>query len=283
MSISVKEALQRAFFQLKAANCPEPQREAAVLLSAVLRRPLAWVYAHGDALLDEGTCQCFGEWVARRMRGEPYAYICGRREFMGLEISVTPAVLIPRPETELLVETAARILQHHSRPQILEIGTGSGAVAVALAMFLPAAVITAVDISPLALEVAAQNVRKHRLGSRVHLLEGDLYAPVAGRHFDAVVSNPPYISSGELASLDRTVRDYEPYLALDGGPDGLHFYRRITAEISALAALPPLLALEVGFGQAAAVCALCRKAGYERIDRVFDLAGIDRIVAAQKQ
>ncbi|NLP37309.1 MAG: peptide chain release factor N(5)-glutamine methyltransferase [Firmicutes bacterium] len=280
MNSTVQEALQRASFQLKAAGLQQPRREAEALLCAALKRPLAWVYAHGEALLSAAEETLFNDWVRRRAQHEPYAYLTGEREFMGLSFQVTKDVLIPRPETEILVEAVVELLQAKTRPRILEIGVGSGAIAVSLAVFLPTATVVGVDVSAGALKVAAQNACRHRVIERLTLLQGDLYAPVVGQAFDLVVSNPPYIPSAEVLQLEETVKNYEPLLALDGGTDGLAFYRRLTGELSQLAAPLPFFAVEVGLGQAVAVSRLCQKAGYSRIEILPDLAGIKRVIIA---
>ncbi|MBS3947364.1 MAG: peptide chain release factor N(5)-glutamine methyltransferase [Dethiobacter sp.] len=281
-SASIKEALQSASLQLREAETEAPRREALLLLAASLNRPLAYLYAHGDDLLSEEEVTFYQSWIDRRCCGEPYAYLCGEREFFGLPFYVTPACLIPRPETELLVEAAAQGLKDVSTPEILEVGTGSGAIAVTLAVLLPGARVTAVDVSASALAVAARNAARHRVGDRITFLQGDLYAPVAGKDFcfAAVVSNPPYIPSATLSALPRDVRDFEPRLALDGGPDGLHFYRRLTEELPTLFCKPTLLAFEVGQGQAEAVAYLCRGSGYEKVHVLEDLAGMQRVIFA---
>jgi len=279
--ITVKEALQRASFQLREAGITAPRREAEILLAAILEKSRAWLYAHADEILGNAAYLQFRQWVKRRAEGEPYAYLCGEREFMGLPFLVTPAVLIPRPETEILVEAVAEELRECPNPKLLEIGAGSGAIAVTLATLLPQAEIVAVDISTAALEVAALNAERLRVGKRLRLLPGDLYAPVRGQKFTAVISNPPYIPTKDLTNLTKDVKDYEPQVALDGGPDGLAFYRRLTVELKELAAAPRFLALEVGQGQAASVSALCHHAGYQKIKKIPDLAGIPRVILAK--
>jgi len=280
--MTVSEALQRASLLLKEAGLREPRREAAALLCAALRKPPAWVYAHGEEVLDSATAALFFAWIERRRHREPYAYLTGEREFIGLPFTVTPAVLIPRPETEVLATVAVAALQNHPSPRILEVGTGSGVIACVLALQLPRAKIFAVDISREALAVAACNANRHGVTGRICFLQGDLYAPVAGEKFSAVISNPPYIPTGEIGSLEPDVRDYEPPPALDGGPDGLHFYRRLTAELPQLGCMPQFFCLEVGCGQAEAVAGLCRATGYTRIDIYPDLAGIPRVVTARR-
>ncbi|NLM51699.1 MAG: peptide chain release factor N(5)-glutamine methyltransferase [Firmicutes bacterium] len=281
MPSTVQEALRRASLQLQAAGLQQPRREAEALLCAMLKRPLAWIYAHGEYVLSAAEETLFGAWVRRRARHEPYAYITGEREFMGLSFLVTRDVLIPRPETEILVETAVALLKEKAEPRILEIGVGSGAVAVSLAVFLPTATVVGVELSAAALEVAGQNARRHQVNERLSFLHGDLYAPVAGRYFDLVVSNPPYIPSVQLPQLAETVKNYEPMLALDGGADGLHFYRRLNGELSQLATPPPFFLLEVGQGQAEPVARLCRQAGFKQIEKIPDLAGIERVILAR--
>jgi len=282
MSIPLQEALAMATRQLREAGQASPRREAELLLSASIGRSLAFLYAHGEEMLTREELAGYHDWVARRCQGEPYAYLCGEREFMGLPFSVTPACLIPRPETELLVEAVVAQLANVNAPEILEVGTGSGAIAVALAVLLPTARVTATDVSASALAVAACNAARHGVRERVAFLTGDLYAPLAGHHacFTALVSNPPYIPSAGLAELCRDILHYEPLSALDGGADGLHYYRRLTGELTALSCKPGLLALEVGLGQAVAVSALCRSAGYREVRLLSDLAGKERVVLA---
>lgn len=280
MSVTVKEALQRASFALRQAGLDQPRREAEALLCACLGVPLARLYTHDGNPLSPVDEKRYREWVARRAGGEPYAYIAGEREFMGLSFVVSPHVLIPRPDTEILVEAVAAELKDVMAPRILEIGAGSGAVAVSLAVMLPDAFVTAVDISRDALSVAEKNAERHCVRERTRFHCGDLYEPVTSEQFDAVVSNPPYIPSAGLAELEPTVRCFEPGLALDGGEDGLHFYRRLTGELQRLGAPPALLAFEVGMHQADAVAGLCLAAGYTKTRRVKDLAGIDRTILA---
>ncbi|MBT9143139.1 MAG: Release factor glutamine methyltransferase [Dehalococcoidia bacterium] len=281
MSSTIKEALRRASFCLKQAGYGNHSGEAEALLIASLGVTRAWLYAHGEEKPEAAELRHYFAWVARRIAGEPYAYLVGEKEFMSLSFLVTPVVLIPRPETELLVETAVREFAGRENLRILDVGTGSGAVAISIAVLLPKSEVVAVDISPAVLNVATQNAARHNVTDRVRFLAGDLYAPVSRERFDAVVSNPPYISSTDIETLQRDVKVYEPHLALNGGPDGLDFYRRLTAELDALAALPVLLLFEVGYGQAEAVADLCCAAGYKNISRLNDLAGIPRIVLAK--
>jgi len=279
--ISIKEALTRASLVLKEADLDTPRREAEILLSASLSVPLAYLFAHDDEILSDLSAARFFDWVERRACFEPFAYLSGNKEFMGLPILVTPDVLIPRPETEILVETVVSVLKPLKHQEILEIGTGSGAVAVSLAVLLPNSFVTSCDLSPAALTVAAKNSCCHGVSDRILLLEGDLYEPVKqDKAYNIVVSNPPYIPTADLCTLPPDVRDYEPLSALDGGPDGLNFYKRLTNELSRLAQRPNFLAFEVGGGQAGKVARLCTEAGYDEIQYIRDYAGIERVILA---
>lgn len=228
--------------------------------------------------------------LTRRLSGEPLQYLLGTQEFCGLEFEVGPAVLIPRPETELLVrETEERLARPagHGAPLVADIGTGSGCIAVALADAAPNAMIHATDLSADALDVARRNVVRHGVAERVRLLEGDLLAPLAGLGLEgrlaAVLSNPPYIASGDLPGLQQEVQQ-EPRLALDGGPDGLAFYRRLLREATPYLAPGGTLVLEVGQGQAEAVCRMAEELGSYGLHGVRqDEAGIERVVSLQKR
>ncbi len=228
--------------------------------------------------------------LTRRAAGEPLQYLLGTQEFCGLEFEVGPAVLIPRPETELLVQEltalSERPAQGHA-PLIADIGTGSGCIAVALAHAKPDAQVYATDLSAEALDVARRNACRHGVTERVRLLGGDLLAPLAGLGLEgrltAVVSNPPYIPAGDLPGLQREVRR-EPQAALDGGPDGLTFYRRLLRETTPYLAPGGTLALEVGQGQAGPVCRMAEElGGYDLRGVRRDEAGIERVVSLEKR
>jgi len=207
-------------------------------------------------------------------------YITGQQEFYGLMLKVSPAVLIPRPETELLVEAVLARLPADQPVRIADVGTGSGAIAVALAHALPMAQVTAVDLSEAALKVATENAAAHGVIGRVKFLLSDLLARAGAEPFDAVVSNPPYIPEGDRDSLHRQVKDHEPEMALFAGADGLEVYRRLVPQ--AWAALKPggLLAMEIGYGQREAVAALV--SGWNEVEFLDDLQGIPRVVLARR-
>ncbi|MBQ7251366.1 MAG: peptide chain release factor N(5)-glutamine methyltransferase [Kiritimatiellae bacterium] len=223
----------------------------------------------------------FAEAAARLLRHEPVQYVLGETEFYGLPFSVSPAVLIPRPETETLVETAAAWLAERGGKglRVLDVGTGSGCIAVTLAKLFPACEVTALDISPAALEVAGRNA--HRNGVAVRCLESDLLSAVKGERFDLIASNPPYVASAECDTLSPTVRDFEPRGALDGGPDGLRVISRLAAEAAQGLRLPGALVLETGDGQAESVSRCLQRIQPPPTVAVrCDCAGIPRIVRA---
>ncbi|CAM4220534.1 peptide chain release factor N(5)-glutamine methyltransferase [Paenibacillus phoenicis] len=279
-AMTIWEARKEASSFLAAAGVREPGSNAELLLRHVLGLTGA---AYLAALRDPFPADKRDAWEAvirRKAAGEPAQYIIGEQEFYGLTFRVNPAVLIPRPETELLVERIALegdALWPGGAPYAADIGTGSGAIAAALAHLRPAWRVAASDISPDALTVAQDNVR--RLGLAVTFKQGDLLEPFAGEPLDIVVSNPPYIPAEDIPHLQPEVRDYEPRGALDGGPDGLAPYRTMMAQLALLPRPPRLIGFELGQGQAADVAALLRAAGHwDEIVTVPDLAGIDRHV-----
>lgn len=224
------------------------------------------------------------DYTARRLRGEPVAYITGTWEFYGLPMTVTPDVLIPRMDTEVLVDAAkALLLGHKMDARILDLCCGSGCITCALGHELPATKLVAVDISASALEVCRKNVAQNRLSSRVICMQADATAspPLGLGQFDMIVSNPPYIPSGEILRLDSSVRDYEPVWALDGGADGLRFYKAIIKYWKSLLRPGGFLLFEAGEGQAEAVREMLGSAGFDRTDIRKDTIGVERVVIGQ--
>ena len=267
------------------------RRDAELLLRWVVARDRAWVIAHPDEKLTPEQARQFGSWIARRARHEPIQYITGEAEFYGLPFRVTRDVLIPRPETEHLVEKviewAASLAARETAPRIpplriVDVGTGSGAIAVALAHQLPQATVTAIDLSAPALAIARENAERNGVSSRIRFLLGDLLAPVAEDRFDIVVSNPPYVPGADCASLPVEVRDYEPPVALFAGEDGLEVYRRLTPAAFNVLAPGGLVALEIGYGQDQAVTSLLVSSSFHRIEFFPDLQGIPRVARAQR-
>jgi release factor glutamine methyltransferase len=254
-----------------------PAIEARLLLRHLLGWDNARLAAHGDDDLDAAIETQLRQLVGRRVAGEPVAYLIGVREFYGRDFTVSPDVLIPRPETELLVELSLRKLAGRARPRILELATGSGCIAVTLTCEMKSADIVAVDISPAALTVAEANARQH--GARVEFRESDWFAAVDGR-FDLIVANPPYIAAYD-PHLSRGDLRFEPRQALASGADGLDAIRAIVASTPRFLAAQGWLLIEHGFDQAAAVAALYRAMGATAIEHFRDLAGLDRVSCAQ--
>lgn len=264
---TVREALASATDALGAAGVETPRLDAELLLSEATGRDRAALAADPELGIAPAAARSFGGMVRRRVAREPVAYILGRRGFRRLELAVDARALIPRPETELLVEVALELLPR----TVLDVGTGSGAIALAIADELPDAEVTATDASEPALELARENAGRLGLAGRVRLERGLL--PGAGG-YDLVVANLPYVAVGEWASLQPEIRGFEPREALVAGPEGLEAIR-------ALLSAPPdcaAIALEVGEGQAAEVDTLVRAAGFETTERRRDLAGIERVV-----
>ena len=258
-----------------------PRLDAEVLLSYLLGQKRIFLYVHFDQPLTAEELARYREMVKRRAAGEPVAYICGEKEFMVLTFKVTPAVLVPRPDTETLVEAVIERLKGKEGARIADVCTGSGAIALALAHYLPESSIVATEISADAVSIAKENAESLGLSERVVFCEGDLLAPLSGETFDAIVSNPPYIPSVEIAGLPREVRA-EPIIALDGGADGLDFYRRLVHESTALLKDGGFLAVECGDTQAGAVAEMAVTGGFGRTGIVHDLADKERVVVMWK-
>jgi len=226
--------------------------------------------------------EAYSQLLSRRAAGEPIQYIVGETEFYGLPFHVTREVLIPRPETEHLVEKVLELLPLFSPPRIVDVGTGSGAIAIALAHEWPSAVVTSIDVSSSALELARRNAARNGFADRIRFLEGDLLAPVAGEQFDVVVSNPPYVATVDRETLAAEVREHEPAVALFAGDDGLDVIRRLIPEALAALVSGGYLLLEIGQSQSGATGDLLASAGYEAIEFVPDLQGIPRVAVARR-
>ena len=273
---TVGDALAAAIARLAAAGVPEPRADAEVLLARALGTTRAGLVVVARRPLPEAAARGFATLVGRRAAREPLHYIVGEREFWSLPLAVDRRVLVPRPETELVVETALGLAPGARR--ILDIGTGSGAIAAALARELPAARVWASDVTADALAVARANLARHAPG--VVLVRGDLLAPFRTAAFDLVAANPPYVTDAALGGLAPEVRDHEPRVALAAGPDGLAALGRLVAEAPRVLAPGGWLVMEVGAGQAAAVRRLAEASGrYVRIEVVRDHAGIERVLA----
>ena len=271
---SVRDALDSAVVALTAAGCETPRLDAELLIATAMGVSRAAVIADPGRELEPDEAWQFGEWARRRRSREPIAYILGTKGFRRLDLAVDRRVLIPRPETEHLVD-AALAIPHGAR--VVDVGTGSGAVALALKDERPDLVVLGTDSDPDALDVARANAR--RLAIDIELLHGDLLEPVEGP-IDAVLSNPPYVAESERPALPADVARYEPAVALFGGDDGLDVIRRLIP--AAVGRGARLVALEVGSTQAAAVRSLMNDAGLARVEVIPDLAGHDRVVVGSE-
>ncbi|MFM8272468.1 MAG: peptide chain release factor N(5)-glutamine methyltransferase [Gemmata sp.] len=270
---------------LKSKNIEAARHEAELLLAHVLQTTRTDLLMRYDEVPADTDRARFRELITKRVASWPVAYLIGSRGFYLLDFEVDPAVLIPRPDTETLVLEAVDRLKPLDAPAVLDLGTGSGCIAISLAHQKKDARVTAVDVSPDALSVARHNAEKHNVSGRVTFVEGDLFAPLpAGARFDMIVSNPPYIAQGEFATLSPEVRDHEPRLALDGGPDGLAFYRRIAAGAGELLKPGGSLLLEIGWTQDAAVRGLLSdRPEFDLGPTIKDMGKHPRVVTAKKK
>jgi release factor glutamine methyltransferase len=303
-AIDIRRALKEGMATLRASRVPSHTIAAELLLMHALGRDRTWLYTHPEALLETADAEKYFSLIARRAAGEPTQYLTGKQEFWGLEFEVTPAVLIPRPETEHVMEVAlARLgprgLKIHMDTGLLrekllvaDVGTGSGCLAISLAYELPHADVFAMDISGAALEVARRNATRHALAERINFVQADLLAPFLRSSlttsplplpFDLIVSNPPYVASNDADQLQREVRDHEPREALFGGPSGVEIYARLIEQAGALLRPGGILVLELGYNSAEHVrTILAAGKCWTNVTFTNDLAGIPRVAAADR-
>ena len=267
---TIRDALAASTDALAAAGVDSSRLDAELLLAEAMGSDRAQLAAEPDAGISPAVARTFGAMIRRRIRREPVAYILGRRGFRNIELAVDRRVLIPRPETELLVEVAIEL----APASVLDVGTGSGAVALAIADELPSAAVVAIDASDDAVAMARENAARLGLADRVRLAERTL--PEGS--FDLLVANLPYVSERGWDALEPEIREFEPRDALVAGPTGLEAIEQLTAALETVPQRPAAIALEVGSGQAAAVAALVRRAGYREVESRPDLAGIERVV-----
>jgi len=280
--VNVREALTWANRQLSREGVATPYLDAEVILCYVMGLERLRLYLEPYRELTQNQESEYERLIRLRLQGVPVAYIVRKKEFYGIELAVGPGVLIPRPETELLVEKTLEAIKNLERPRLADIGCGSGAISVALSVNNEKAVIYASDISEAAEKYTRINIEKHRVGGRVFFIRGDLWQPFEEKgikDLDMVVSNPPYIPSRELTELPPEVRK-EPRLALDGGADGYEFYERIIRRAPAFLKEGGWLAFEIGWNQAEGVKHLLTSAGFYNIEVTKDYAGFDRVVTA---
>ena len=266
----------------KERGLPNPRLEADLLLAGVLKLPRVKLYSEWDRPLEPAEVQQYREVIVKRVQGWPLAYLTGQKSFLSWEFQITPAVLIPRPETELLVEAVVEPFK--DRPGLIgvDVGAGSGIIAISLAKLLPSSSWYATDISSEALSVAEANAVQLGVEQQIQFLNGDLLEPLAnsGVSFDIIVSNPPYIPSAEISALQPEVRQ-EPLLALDGGPDGLDLYRKLLPQAQKLLKAEGIIAVEHGFDQRNSLEVLFKESGFITESKA-DLAGWDRIMIGRK-
>ena len=276
MPATAGDALQAARARL-ASTSQYPRRDGELILAHVLGCDQTALLTHPERPLSTKEAEQFEALLKRRLASEPVQYLTGTQEFFGLLFEVSPDVLIPRPETEHLVEAVLDRFNRDANPRIVDVGTGSGAIAVAIAHALPRSRVTAMDLYPSALEIARRNAERHGVIDRVTLLQSDLLAAASSQEFDAVVSNPPYIADGEV--LEVQVANYEPSSALYAGPTGLEIYQRLIPQARTVLKPRGWLIMEIGYGQEAALGALL--AGWREVSFVPDLQGLPRVALAR--
>jgi release factor glutamine methyltransferase len=282
--VQLKQALASAVEQLEASNVGSPRLNAETLMMFVLGVNRAYLYAHPERELTNEEEARYDEVVAQRARGVPSQYITGHQEFWGLDFVVSPAVLIPRPETEHLVETVLELAKGVESPRIVDVGTGSGCIALALAHELRTAEVYAVDLSVEALEIARANAARLQLEGRVKFLQSNVLTAVAGVHdFDFVVSNPPYVGLNEADKVQRSVFEHEPRMAVFAGDSGVDIIRPLIEQAHAALKSGGWLAMEIGYSMRDMVLELFAPAMWDETTVVPDLQGIPRVIAGKKR
>jgi release factor glutamine methyltransferase len=286
MPISIAETILQGAHRLRKAGVPQARREAGSLLSYVLGRDRSFILSHAEDAVGEEQTERFRECLERRAQGEPLQYIIANQEFFGLDFEVTKDVLIPRPETELLVETALKLLAQSADAFICDVGTGTGCIVITLMKQLNEARAVSIDISPEALAVARRNAERHSVTERIDFILSDCFVALTLREsrasFDLIVSNPPYVEEGAMADLQREVRDFEPRIALAAGADGLDIIRHLLLEAPNFLKPDGYFLFEIGFNQAQAVRDLLDPKIWRLLDIHKDLQGIPRTVALQR-
>ena len=285
---TITQAIDQGASRLRASGIEYDRRTAGVLLAHVLALDQVQLLIKCEEHVGESHYEQYLRFIARRADGEPLQYITGHQEFYGLDFIVTPDVLIPRPETEFLVERVVEIANESSEEQlfIADIGTGSGCVAVAIAVSLPRARVLATDVSQAAIEVARRNAERHCVTDRLELLVGDLLKPLVEHNLQSAISilasNPPYVDRKDSRLIQREVRDWEPHAALFGGALGLEFHRRLLADGFEWAKRGGYLVFEIGYGQIDAINEMIAESAWKLVDVTSDLQGIPRTVTVRK-
>lgn len=279
--MTIGEALSSGSAELSNAGIAEPSRESASLLQFAIARNRAFLIAHPEYKLTANESELYRSAITRRAARIPFQHIVGRQEFYGLDFIVTPDVLIPRPETELIVERAIELLADLPSPQFLEIGVGSGCISVAILKHLPKATATAVDISEAAIAVARSNAEIHGVSDRLQLTVSDVFANLANERFDLIASNPPYVPLAEYVDLQPEVRDHDPRTAVTDGSTGLTIIERIVAGSPEHLKPGGRLLIEIGFGQSELVHSLIDRNLWQTADFIPDLQAIPRTLDAK--
>jgi release factor glutamine methyltransferase len=280
--LSIAETLKKGESILAEHKVAEPRRDAVTLLAFVTDRDRVFFYAHPEHEISVSEHQKFHELLNRRANHEPLQYITGRQEFFRLDFEVTTAVLIPRPETEMIVENAIELLRHGGN--VCEVGIGSGCIAISILVNRPDATAVGLDVSPEALAVALRNAEKHRVADRLRLLNSDVFSALSpDSEFDMIVSNPPYVPAADIEGLPPEVRDFEPHAALTDGRDGTSIIRRIINQARDLLRPGGVLLMEIGFDQSVAVAEIFPRYIWDTIEFLADLQGIPRMVRARRR
>jgi len=285
---TISQAITEGTVRLQAAGIDQERRTAGLLLCHVMGIDRTHLLTRSKEQIGEAQYRDYLALVERRAAGEPLQYLTGHQEFYGLDFTVTPDVLIPRPETEFLIERVIKLAEETTQdaPLIVDVGTGSGCIAVTLAKQLPGARLIATDASRAALDVARTNAERHSVGDRIEFLEGDLLARLSELGLegavDVLASNPPYVNEESREVLQREVRDWEPHAALFGGVDGLHFYRRLLAESPRYVKSGGYVVLEIGFSQVDSIFEMIAGGPFELIDITPDLQGIPRTLCLRR-
>ena len=279
--MTVKDVLAKAISVLIEKKVETPAKEAGVLLAYALKKDVSWLYAHLEFQLSAAEINHYETIVSNRGKNMPFQYIVNNQEFMSLDFYVNPHCLIPRPETEILVEAALNWIKESScdNIRVLDIGTGSGAICVSIAHFAANTIIDALDVSEQALQIAETNAKRHNVENRIRFINTDFLQWKNEETYSVILSNPPYIPRNDISILMSEVKDYEPLTALDGGSDGLLFYRYLASEVKRMMTPEGTIFVEVGIGQAECVVEMFTYQGL-KTSVYKDFAGIDRVVQA---
>ncbi len=277
---TVRELIDLSSDYLSKHDCQTPRLDAEILLAYVLNTQRLNLYMNLDYPLEQDQLREYRRLIGLRGQRIPVAYLIGRKEFYTKDFMIDRNVLVPRPETEFLVDQAIRIGQDYAAPQILDLGTGSGIIAISIALALPTAKILAADISPAALEIAKKNAEQLDVIQRLSFLRSDMFTHFPPKRFDVICSNPPYIPTDDLDKLEKEI-EFEPKEALDGGPDGLKYHRELIQNSPSFLASRGSLIVEIGSDQAEQVETLAKGRGFIHVKTVQDYAGKDRVVILQ--